>query len=561
MEIREEIKSAVSKVLGDLRVENFEIVFSSDLSHADFSTNISLTIFHKLKEKFKNPLELAEYIANQLQKKVPNIDKIEASAPGFINFFVSNNFLFEKLDQITAQHHNFGKGSSLKKKKVMLEFADPNPFKEFHIGHLRNITLGESYSRLVEFQGADLWRANYQGDVGLHVAKAVYGLQSTDYSLEKIEKKSLDEKIKILGEAYAKGAKAYEEDDDAKKEIQEINLDLYNKGNTELNKLWEKGRQWSLAHFEKIYKRVGTKYKKYYFESQTAKPGRELVLQNISNGIFEKHEGAVVFRGNHTRVFITKEDYATYEAKDLALAKLKYEDFKYDKSIIITASEQEPYFKVILEALAQVLPDLAKKTTHYAFGFVNLKDGKMSSRSGNVIAGEWLLDEAKKRLKSQFKEMDEETLEKVAVGAVKYSMLKFSRRSDITFSFEESISLEGNSGPYIQYTFARTQSVLAKSQISNLKSQINTNLEKEEEMILRLLIQFGRVAEDAAENFAPNMLANYLFELSQVFNNFYQKHKIIGSEEEEFRLKLTSGVGQILKTGLYLLGIEAPQKM
>ncbi len=571
MEIREEIKSAVSKVLGDLKVEDFEIVFSSDLSHADFSTNISLTIFHKLKEKFKNPLELAEYIENQLQKKVPNIDKIEASAPGFLNFFVSNNFLFEKLDHITTQADNFGKGDSLKKKKVMLEFADPNPFKEFHIGHLRNISLGESFARLLEFQGADLLRANYQGDVGLHVSKAVYGLQSTDYSLESLEKKPLEEKIKMLGGAYTKGAKAYEEDDDAKKEIQEINLKLYGQEDAQLNKIWEKGRQWSLEHFEKIYKRLGTKYKKYYFESQTAEPGRELVQQNISNGIFEKHEGAVVFRGNHTRVFVTSEDlpagrqgYATYEAKDLALAKLKYEDFKYDKSIIITASEQEPYFKVILEALAKVLPDLAEKTTHYAFGFVNLKDGKMSSRSGNVIAGEWLLDEAKKRLKSQFKEMDEKTLEKVAVGAVKYSMLKFSRKSDITFSFEESIDLSGNSGPYIQYTFARTQSVLAK--IKNKKLNIkNTNeklkIENEELLILRLLVQFPEVAKDAQENFAPNTLANYLFELSQIFNNFYQKHKIIGSEKEDFRLSLTFGVGQILKTGLYLLGIEAPPKM
>ena len=259
MEIREEIKSAVSKVLGDLKVEDFEIVFSSDLSHADFSTNISLTISNKLKEKFKNPLELADFIANQLQKKLPNIDKIETSAPGFLNFFVSRNFLFEKLDHITTQADNFGKGNSLKDKKVMLEFADPNPFKEFHIGHLRNITLGESYSRLVEFQGADLWRANYQGDVGLHVAKAVYGLQSTDYSLESLEKKPLEEKIKFLGEAYARGARVYEEDDDAKKEIQEINLKLYRQEDVQLNKIWEKGRQWSLEHFEKIYKRLGTK--------------------------------------------------------------------------------------------------------------------------------------------------------------------------------------------------------------------------------------------------------------------------------------------------------------
>jgi len=228
-----------------------------------------------------------------------------------------------------------------------------------------------------------------------------------------------------------------------------------------------------------------------------------------------------------------------------------------------------------LDALGKVFPDLASKTTHRSFGFVNLKEGKMSSRSGNIVAGEWLLDEAKKRIKEQFGDMDERTLESVAVGAVKYSMLKFSRTSDITFSFEESINLEGNSGPYLQYTYARTQSVLAKSQIpaspaggSDLKSQINTKsqnlnskLENEELLILRLLIHFGEIVEETGQNFAPNLLCNYLFELSQKFNNFYQKHKILGSEKEDFRLALTFAVGQILKTGLYLLGIEAPERM
>ncbi|MEK7559356.1 MAG: arginine--tRNA ligase [Patescibacteria group bacterium] len=572
MEIRGEIKAAVLEVLKSLNVDEKEIIFSSDLSHADFSTNVAMTTFHKLKEKFKNPLELAEYIANQLQKKVPNIDKIEALAPGFINFFLSREYLISQLDHI-ASSKNYGIGSSLKSQKIMLEFADPNPFKEFHIGHLRNIALGESFARLMEFQGAELLRANYQGDVGMHVAKAIYGIYHLPLTIDDFKKLKHEGKIKSLGKAYATGAKAYEEDEKAKKEIAEINLKLYAGSDPDLNKLWEEGRKWSLEHFEGIYKRLGTKYDKYYFESQTAEPGRKIVLANIDNGIFEKHEGAMVFRGNHTRVFVTSEDlpagrqgYATYEAKDLALAKLKYEDFKYDSSIVITASEQEPYFKVVLEAMEKVLPELAKKTTHYAFGFVNLKDGKMSSRSGNVVAGEWLLNEARKRLKSQFKRMDEETLEKVAVGAVKYSMLKFSRKSDITFSFEESISLEGNSGPYIQYTYARTRSVLAK--ITNSKSQIpnkskiqNTKLEKEELLVLRLLIQFPEIVKDAQENFSPNTLANYLFELSQAFNNFYQKHKVVGSEKEEFRLELASGVGQILSTGLYLLGIEAPQKM
>lgn len=559
MEIRGEIEKEILGVLKSLGVDEKKIIFSSEISHADFSTNAAMTNFHKTGGKFKNPLEFAEYIAQQLQKKLPNIEKVEASAPGFLNFFLGEKTLLEKLDHIVTHPDGFGKGSSLKDQKIVLEFADPNPFKEFHIGHLRNITLGESFARLLEFSGGDVIRANYQGDVGMHVAKAVYGLRTTDYGKLTAEK---------LGEAYAAGAKAYEEDENAKKEIQEINLKIYKKSDPDLMKLWEEGRKISLEHFEEIYKRVGTKYDKYYFESQTEEPGRELVLANVGK-VFEKDEGAVVFRGKHTRVFVTSDGYATYEGKDLALAKLKYEDFKFDRSIIITANEQEQYFRVVLEAMEKVLPEIAAKTSHYAFGFVNLRDGKMSSRSGNVVAGEWLLDEAKKRLQENFKEMDSETLEKVAVGAVKYSMLKFSRKSDITFSFEDSISLEGNSGPYIQYTFARTQSLLAKkkdvtlSKAKGLDSSpsAQNDINSEELKVLRILIQFENVVGMAGKEFAPNLVCNYLFELSQAYNNFYQKHKVVGSEKEEFRLRLTSAVGITLKNGLFLLGISSPSSM
>ncbi|MBI2031767.1 MAG: arginine--tRNA ligase [Candidatus Levybacteria bacterium] len=564
--VEKEIADALKKILKEEIGEDVKIEISrpQDSSHGDYSTNIILRIFHKLAQKYQNPHDLAEFIVNQLQKKLPNIEKIQAFPPGFINFWLSGKYLFEKLDHITTQQDNFGKEAQLRNKKIMLEFADPNPFKEFHIGHLRNITLGESYARLLEFQGADVWRVNYQGDVGMHVAKALWGVQNSKVKMQNL--KSKDERSKFLGEAYALGAKAYDEDEKAKKEIEEINLKIYQKSDQSLNKLWEKGRKWSLDHFEEIYKRLRTRYKRYYFESQTAEPGREIVLKNIENKIFEKHDGAVVFRGTHTRVFVTSENYATYEAKDLALAKIKFEDFKYDRSIIITANEQIEYFKVVLEAMKKVSLELANKTIHESFGFVKLKEGKMSSRKGSVITGEWLLDEAKNRLKSQFPKMDGETLEKVAVGAVKYSMLKFSRKSDITFSFDESISLEGNSGPYLQYSYARTQSVLAK--IPNPKSKIpnnsklqNIKLEREEELLLRLLIHFPEVVKDSSENFAPNILCNFLFELAQSFNNFYQKHKIIGSKTEEFRLNLTLAVGQILKNGLFLLGIEAPEKM
>ncbi|MBI1982396.1 MAG: arginine--tRNA ligase [Candidatus Levybacteria bacterium] len=589
----EQILSQLKSIIKDLTACDIvpHLEYPADPAHGDYASNVAMAMFQKVSRvsqvsrasrEWKSPMEVAQEIAKRLEvsSQLEVIDRVEAVPPGFINFWLSKDYLISQLQEVLEEGEKFGTtiNSELSGKKNMVEFADPNPFKEFHIGHLRNISLGESLSRLLEAQGAKVFRANYQGDVGMHVAKALYGIQSSEFRVQN-EDLSLAEKMRILGRAYALGSRAYEEDEGAKKEIQDLNIKIY-KNDSEIREIWEIGRKWSLDAFEQIYKRLGTKYDYYYFESQTAPVGRQLVLDHLENGVFERHDGAVVFRGEkfglHTRVFVTKEDYATYEAKDLALAQLKYKDVAYDRSIIITAHEQAPYFSVILVALKLIESDLAAKTVHYSFGFVSLKTGKMSSRKGEVITAQWLLDEAKTRIKKQFKEISEETAEKVAVGAVKYSLLKFSPASDIVFSFDESISLEGNSGPYLQYAYARTQSILAKvkSQKSKVKIRVQNlkvkQLEPEESALLRRIHLFPEVVGEAAEQFAPNLLCNYLFELAQAFNLFYQKHKIIdptaGSGREVqalrgFRLALTASVGQILKNGLYLLGIESPERM
>lgn len=308
------------------------------------------------------------------------------------------------------------------------------------------------------------------------------------------------------------------------------------------------------------------RYDKYFFESITAKKGKEIVLSHIDDGVFEKDDGAVVYRGEkdglHTRVFLTSQEYATYEGKDLALAILKNEEDEYDRSVILTGNEQQEYFQVMLAALKRIEPDLSEKTNNFTFGHVRLKEGKMSSRTGDVISANWLIEEAIKRVRAQFTDMDMATSEKVGIGAVKYSMLKFAIPSDIHFSFEESISLEGNSGPYLQYAYVRTQSVLQKAgkEVGDWNNELG-GLEKEESDLLRFLSQYPYHVENAAKEFAPNLLTNYLFELAQKFNLFYQKCKIIKSENELFRLELTKAVGIVLQNGLHLLGIETVEKM
>ena len=541
---REEIIAKIKKITGE------EPVLETPVSQfGDYSTNIALVLSKKLG---KPANEIAFELVQNLKKE--KIEEVEIEAVGgFINFRLSKEYLISLLDQ------KLEIDKKLKGKKIIVEFAHPNTHKEFHIGHLRNITLGESIARLLEEMGADLSRVNYQGDVGLHVAKALYGVRKL--GLDEKNEDTLGEKAKFLGKAYAFGSKSYEEDEKAKKEILEINKKIYIKDPSVL-KLWKKTREWSLAYFDSIYKRVYTKFKRLYFESEVYESGKDIVLSHLADGIFVKSDGAIIFDaeryGLHKRVFITAEGNPTYEAKEMGLGALQYKEFKFDEALHVVGPEQSGYFEVVFKALELINPILKAKEKHLPYGFVQLKKGKMSSRLGQVVSGEWLLDEAKKRIKETFKDMDDETSEKVAVGAVKYSMLKFGRTSNIQFSFEDSISLEGDSGPYIQYTFTRTQSVLAKSNIKLLNKGSSELLEKEDVEVLRILSKYWETIEEAGIMYSPNAVCVYLFELAQKFNLLYQKHRIL---ENGLRLKITKKTGEVIKESLTLLGIEAPDRM
>ncbi|MBI2613474.1 MAG: arginine--tRNA ligase [Candidatus Levybacteria bacterium] len=584
LNVRQQVAFDLRRVLKNLVSPDRDIIpqleHPMDEKHGDYASNIALAIFSSSKfpssvgrqvqsSKFGSPMELAEEIVKKLNSSsatLPNIAKVEAVKPGFINFYLSQNYLITLMIHIIRVSEGYGASEKLKNKKIMVEFTDPNPFKEFHIGHLYSNTVGESISRMLEALGANVKRANYQGDVGMHVAKAIYGIQNLEIKIEDLEKKSLKEKIKILGEAYANGSKKYEDDENVKKEIEELNKKIYDK-EPDVTALYEKGRQWSLEYFEEIYKRLGTKFDFYYFESEVGRDGLKLVKEYLKKGIFEESLGAVIFPGEkyglHDRVFINSLGLPTYEAKELGLALKKYQDFKFDQSIVVTGNEIIGYFKVILVALGEINPELATKTKHLSHGMVRLPTGKMSSRTGNILTGEWLLDEAKSLLKGKFNEMEEDILEKVTVGSIKYALLKSSLGRDIEFDFEESINIQGNSGPYLQYTFARTQSVLAKAE-KDLRFKIkDLRIEPEEISLLRTLSRFQEIVEEAANKFAPNLLCNYLFDLAQKFNLFYQRRKILGEigDIRDFRIALTKAVGQVIKNGLHLLGIDSPEKM
>jgi arginyl-tRNA synthetase len=323
---------------------------------------------------------------------------------------------------------------------------------------------------------------------------------------------------------------------------------------------------------------VGSHFDRYYFEGEVFEKGKETVLAGVDKGIFEKSDGAVIFPGEkfglHNRVFVTGEGNPTYEGKDMGLAPLQFAEYNPDLIIHCVGPEQESYFRVVFEALAQMFPETRGKEYHLIYGWVRLKHGKMSSRTGNVILGEWLIDEAKKAVKailaeSRMKydaETEEDIAEKAAVAAVKYAFLRVSTRSDIAFDFAESVTFSGESGPYLQYVYARCMSVLRKSAESHQKPKLQggtvSQLEPEERSVMRRLLYYPDIVEESARTYSPNTLCTYLFQLSQEFNLFYAKLPIVKSADRApMRLALTEAVAHTLQNGLNLLGIDTIERM
>ncbi|MEK7480719.1 MAG: arginine--tRNA ligase [Patescibacteria group bacterium] len=534
--------------------------------HGDYASSIAMA---RAREEKRAPMEIAKEIKESIEQDpafTNLLDHIEVAPPGFLNFFFSRSAIAEHIASIGARPDAWGKNSAYRGKKVMVEYTDPNPFKEFHIGHLMSNAIGEAISRIIELSGAEIKRVNYQGDVGLHVAKAVW-------AMDRLQKKDDEPAHVFLGRCYAFGAARYEQDETARAEITLINKQIFEKSNPQTNAYYDSGLKDSLDYFETIYQRLGTHFDEYFFESGVGPRGKTLVEQHLEDGIFEQSDGAVIYRGEkkelHTRVFITSEGLPTYEAKELGLAYIKQERWPHNLSIVVTGNEIIEYFRVVKAALADIdstlaprLARLAQKIAHVPHGMLRLPSGKMSSRTGEVIAANDLLDEAKKRL--QEKTTDEIIAEAAAVGAVKYSILKQSAGKDIIFDFVTSLSFEGDSGPYLQYTHARARSVLERAgnprETAGLQSPL-AHPSSEMRAVERILFWFPDAIADAHDAYDPHYVAHYLFSLSQTFNAWYAKERIIGAESEAYNLALTRAVAATLKNGLWLLGIPAPERM
>lgn len=539
------IENLVVSVLGELGLEpvDFVVEHPTDHSHGDYSSNIAMVLAKKVG---KNPRELAEEIKSHLDsKKNGEIEKIEVAGAGFINFYLTKEFFNKSIGEIINEGEGFGKTKVFSNKKFFVEHTQPNPFKEFHIGHLMNNAIGESVSRIVRASGGEVKTATYHGDKGLHVAKAVWAMR-----------KGIDLRL-----AYAAGTKAFDEDEEIKKEIIDINKKIYDKSDEEINSLYEKGREESFKYFESLYEKLDSKFDYHFYESESGEIGKEIVKENIGK-VFEESEGAVVFKGEnyglHTRVFLNSENLPTYEAKEVGLAKIKKEAFPYDQSVTITASEQDAFFDVVEVAIGKVFPELEGKLKHLSHGMLRLPSGKMSSRTGDVITAEWLIEEVKRSIE----EKGQKATDEIAIGAIKYMILRQSIGNNIVFDFETSLDIEGDSGPYLQYAHARTSSILEKAIQSGAEYNTDILEGRKTHEVEKLLYRFPEVVERAGLEYAPHYITSYLTELAGSYNNFYANERVISEDKESpYRLAITKAFNIVMGNGLNLLGIAAPEKM
>lgn len=554
------------KELFSLTDITFSVDFPNDMKFGDYSSNIAMVISKQLK---RNPKEIADAIAahikvrasKEFSEKIKTVDVVG----GFINFSTTRaalwSFVLSKqieVEKVTSP------------KRILVEYGDPNTHKLPHIGHLFSYTVGDSFARLLDAVGNNVLKANYQGDVGPHVAKSIYGY------IQLGQPKPVDakERVLLLQKCYQEGSKAYEEDEIAKETIDDINKKIYAK-DPEIFPIYQETRQWSVDYYHQFEQRLGIQQTYHYWESEIWERGKQTVKDNIGK-VFEPSDGAVIFPGEkyglHTRVFLTKNETPTYEAKEMGLNMQKYEDWPYDTNLITTASEQNAYFDVVIKALELCFPELVGKIKHVGFGMVSLSTGKMSSRTGQILSAVELIDMVKERILEVMKDRTEITTEErdaiaevVTVGAVKFAFLRQNILQNMKFDIEESISFEGRSGPYIQYTYARIQSILRQVDLPEATSKdVETFTKTEELNLLRWLPRYSTIVAQAAETLSPHLVAEYTHQTAQLFNAFYTQCPIStenNAELQRARRTLAVKTAAVLKAGLDLLGIGVVQKM
>ena len=528
----------------------------------DYTSNIAMVLAKKVG---KNPLEIAEILKTEILEQVRDgkLEKIEIAQPGYLNFYLSKKYLQDLVEKILKEKDAFGSLTE-EKEKVMIEYSQPNTHKEFHIGHLRNVFIGSSLVNVMKKSGYAVTAANYIGDTGTHIAKCLWGITRfhADIDLDQIENKA-----EFLGKVYAQAVKAISEKPEYEDEFKLLQK-RFEAGDAELVALWEKTKKWSLDEFSKIYDELGTNFDVYFWESEEERAGIKLLPELTKTKCIQESQGAIVANLEEydlgTLVLVRKDGSALYGLKDIPLAIKKFREYDIDKSIVVVDIRQELYFKQIFKILQ--LMGFEKDMRHVGYEFVSLKGSEtMSSRKGNIIPAQFLIDEIIKKVEEKFPAT--KSAKEIGIGALKFYMLKYSSQSKIEFDIDEAVKLEG-SGPYVQYAHARICSILEKSKKSNFNYQENANLEllthEKELSLIKELDKFPQLIEGISLSYDVHKLPHYAMKLADKFHSFYDACRVIDEENPELtiaRLSLANAVRIVLAETLGLIGVSAPEKM
>lgn len=550
--LEQAVASAVKELFGiDERVE----LTRPDEQFGDYATNVALQL---AKQVGKNPREIAENLRSALVSH-GQLQSVTVAGPGFLNLTVSDEALASGLEAKPAQVYQ--------DQVILMEYSDPNPLKPLHAGHLYTTLVGDTLANLAEAAGGKVTRLNYGGDVGLHVGRSMWAIVKClgGEFPEKLAEIPEAERPAWLGARYVEGTAAYEDDETAKAEIIMVNKHVYQlhaegDHDTPFAQIYWTVRQWSYDYFQVLYNQLQVHpFDRVIPESEVTPLGVKTVREQLAKGVYKESDGAVVFEGEpyglHTRVFINSEGLPTYEAKDVGLMLTKWQDYHYDRSYYITASEQAQYFQVMFKSVEQFLPEAAERAVSITHGVVKLAGGvKMSSRKGNIVTALEILEAARQAGQETGTNPSEDTI----LAAVKYAFAKNRIGGDIIYDPKESIALEGNSGPYLQYAHARARSILAKADPANAEL---ADLTADERSLLRKITEYTEVIERATSELMPHHICTYLYELAQRFNQFYEHNRVIGDAREAVRLALVGHYADTLRSGLALLGIAAPDRM
>jgi arginyl-tRNA synthetase len=597
MNIENKIKEAVAKAVKELYGQEIKSdAVQLGLTRKDQKGDYTVVVFPLLRISKKSPEATGNEIGEYLKGSLSEIAVFEV-IKGFLNLSLSHSYWINSLNEIRGDEDygyvHAGDDSPL----TMIEYSSPNTNKPLHLGHIRNNLLGYSLSRIVAVNGEKVVKTNIVNDRGIHICKSMLAWQKwgNGATPESTGKKG----DHLVGDFYVKFDQEY------KKELAELMnsglskeeaeqksvlmaearemLRKWEAKDPEVYSLWEMMNNWVYKGFDETYKALGVDFDKIYYESETYKTGKEEVLRGLEMGIFYKKEDGSVWadltkEGLDEKLLLRSDGTSVYMTQDIGTAKMRFNDYPINKMVYVVGNEQNYHFKVLSLILDKLGYEWGKDLVHFSYGMVELPEGKMKSREGTVVDADDLIAEMVNTAREMSKELGklegytEEEAEKVyytiAMGALKYFILKVDPKKNMTFNPRESIDFNGNTGPFIQYSYARIQSVLRKAGEKGIKLPDtlsgNAELSEKETQLFRMVMNFPNIVKEAGAVYSPAVLANFAYDLAREFNQFYHEMPIVFEEDEtkrEIRLVLSSMVGVVIKNAMWLLGIDVPERM